>query len=297
MQEEEGKAIDLDNPRTIPSSTASIPVGQHVALAVNPLGNLFVLDASSGWITVFRDGNGDGVVEAADLAANDPVRFNALSGSRDYFMDIALSSSGLLYAMKADLEDPENGQILVFRSEKSYVQLVEVSPLETPFATLPMNYSPANGIAFDPHHAETGLVFVSSAVSGSVRAFWDKEEPKYVADDPNGIDLVVGLAQPAGIATLPFDPNDQEDEDGDGVYDFEDNCRKAPNAARPQPDRDLDGLGDACDPPDCGVLVELERGRHGHLGFLALLHYLIPWFYILWLLSRARRERRNKHAS
>ena len=290
------KAIDLGNPQTIPTGAASIPVSQPVALALNPLGNLFVLDASSGWITSFRDGNGDEVVDAEDVAANDPLRFNALSGSRDFFLDMAFSSSGLLYALKADLENPGDGQILVFRSDKSYLQLAEVSSLETPFATLVLNYSPANGIAFDPNHADNGLLFVSSTASGSVKAFWDTEEPRWVADDPQGIDLVAGLVDPAGIAAMPFDPNDQEDEDGDGVHDFEDNCRTTPNAGDPQPDSDLDGLGDACDPPDCGVLAEIEYGRGGPRQVLPLLHYLIPWLYILWLLNRTRRERRNRYA-
>lgn len=282
-----GEPIDFENPILIPTSGASVPIKQAIALALNPVGNLFLLDASPGWILVLRDRDQDGVVEA-----DDPVRFNALEGERDYFQDMAFNSRGILFVMNTDPGDPENGRILVYQGDKSNLQIGEVSPLEDPFATVSMVYGPANGMAFDPNNRENGLLFVSCPASGSVLGFRDLNHD-WVADDPEGFVLVDGLAEPAGIAAQPFDPDDW-DTDVDGVPDYTDNCRTVPNPT--QTDDNDNGIGDACDVPDCGVVSAAHGPGSGRIRFISLLHYLMPAFYILWLLGCTRKERRKVHA-
>jgi hypothetical protein len=290
----EGEPIDFDNPIRIPTSNASVPIGRAVAMAMNPLGNLFVLDASTGWVLALKDKDGDGVVEA-----DDPLRFNAVAGERDfYLMGMAFNSSGILFALNPNLDTPADGEILVYQGDKSNVQLSSVPPRETPFARLPLSYTPANGITFDARNRENGLVFVSCPVSdpvkgtGSIRAYWDLDHD-LVADDPEGKELVSGLDQPSGIATKPFDP-DETDTDGDGVDDYMDNCRTVQNPS--QADSNNNGIGDRCEPPECGVVYGSDALNANGLAFVSLLHYLLPAPYLLWLLRRARKERRNGHA-
>lgn len=56
----------------------------------------------------------------------------------------------------------------------------------------------------------------------------------------------------------PADCQAPGDQDGDGIRDDQDNC---PDVWNPdQQDRDLDGRGDLCDPPECGNRV-LETGE------------------------------------
>ena len=283
----EGEGLDFNAPILIPTSGASLPIKQAIALALNPVGNLFVMDASPGWILVLRDTDQDGVVDA-----DEPVRFNALEGERDYFMDMAFDSRGLLFVVNTDLGDPDNGRILVYQGETSNLELSEVSPLENPFAVLTLGYSPANGIAFDRNNRENGLVFVSSPATGSVIAFRDLDHD-LVADDPEGFVLLDGLAEPAGIAAEPFDP-DERDTDGDGVPDYRDNCRDVPNPT--QADSNNNGIGDSCQGLDCGVVSASGGPGLNRFQWVSLLHYLMPMFYILWLLERTRKERRKVHA-
>ena len=276
-----GEPLDLGNPLGIPSSSSPVPVKQGIALALNPVGNLFVLDASSGWILVLRDLDHDGVPDAGA-----PARFNPLSGERDYFVDLAFDTAGVLYVLKADLADPARGRILVYRGEKSNLETSEVSPAEEPFASTGISYSPANGIAFDRDHRNNGLLFLSSPARGAVIAYWDLDHDG-VADNPEGMVLVNGLREPAGIAAQPFAP-DQRDTDRDGVPDYRDNCREvsnpAPGPGEAQPDDDGDGIGNACDTAECGTVP--GTGVADRCAAVALLApFLLPAFFIVGLRS------------
>ena len=279
-----GEPLDFENPIFVPADEAPNPIEQPVALAMNGSGHLILVDASLGWIRALPDRDGDGIVES-----DDPVRFNALTGETEYFSDIVLDSGGNLFALRADPEAPENGSVLVYRGEKSNLEVADVP--SHAFAQATVGYDPRNGLAFDPNNAMNGLVFVTDHASGVIRAFPDGDLD-LVADIPEGVVFVEGLDEPAGIAALPFDP-DARDGDGDTVPDARDNCREVPN--RGQADANGNGVGDACETPAWDIASTVPgHGRDDSGPLAALLALLPPLLCLAWLRRRSPRRRTRR---
>jgi thrombospondin type 3 repeat protein len=91
----------------------------------------------------------------------------------------------------------------------------------------------------------------------------DQEFALFAKKVPAGTLVLGGNSQPPATANSMYVVAVAPDADGDGIPDVTDNCPNVPNTA--QPDTDLDGLGDQCDPvvDSFGYRMTVDGGPDG----------------------------------
>jgi hypothetical protein len=177
----------------------------------------------------------------------DGVDGDCTSGTLHDPVDVAVGRSRAWFA---DTNETLEGCIAEVHPDGSWTRLMTTRPILYPVAIavdplgedlLVLDMDSQELLRVDP---ESGVVstVVTGIVIGSKWSGVDVTWPDWPAGLHRGGGRIIVTSQSEGKVYIFT-----RDRDGDGQNDDDDNCPEVPNPADPQPDTDLDEVGDACD--------------------------------------------------